>query len=193
MVGWLWKMNCRGCERKRSCPNSVWSPGIYRERLVKITKNSESWTESRTSRTQSRLTNRPTAKFDKQPFENSASVAGNWRFVILVSGTWLWLAVRRFGCDSCSVWCWVLSQGWTNVGHKQDLYFDIHIPTHARILFSTHKFPPDASYVGDFDSSQWKLASLRLLAWSCVSVCLSVLRSLTTLEHLQRGFKSNFT
>lgn len=87
MLGWIWKMNWRGCERKRSCLNSMCCPGIYLERLARITKNSESWTEPRTSRLQSRLTTQPTAKFDKRPSENSVPVAGNWSFVIVVSGT----------------------------------------------------------------------------------------------------------
>jgi len=64
-------MNWRGCERKRSCPNSMCCPRIYRERLAKITKNYEWWTEPETSRIQSRLTTRQTAKFDNWRSESS--------------------------------------------------------------------------------------------------------------------------
>ena len=62
-----------------------------------------------------------------------------------------------------------------------------HTYIHTRLwtLFSIHKLPPDTFYVGDFDSSQWKLASLRLLV---MCVCPSVLQSLTTLDHLQSLF-----
>ena len=174
-MGWIWKINWRGCERKRSCPNSMCCPVIYRERLVKITKNSESWTEPGTSRIQSRLTTLPTDRRVRQ--------AAVWEFTfsrrklklrhvcsVLVSRTMLWLAVRRSGVDSGSVWAWVLSQGWTNVGHIQDLYFETHVPTRVWILVSIHELPPDALYIRGFDSSLWKPAGLRLLAWSYVSV-----------------------
>ena len=80
MVGWIWKINWRGCDRKLLCPNSMCYPGIYWERPAKITKNSESWTEPRTSKIQSKLTIRPTAKFDRRPSENSVPVAECWRF-----------------------------------------------------------------------------------------------------------------
>jgi hypothetical protein len=168
MVGWTCKMNWRGCERKRPCPNSLCCPGIYRERLAKITKNSESWTEPGTSWIKIRLTTRPTAKFDKRPSENSVWIAGNWQGH---GSGWQWVlpAVILVQCEpECSHRA---EQTWATNRISTSKLTYIH--TRIWTLLSIPYLLSDAFCVGDFDSSQWKPASLRLLAWSCVSFRLS--------------------